>query len=46
MDAWLLTAKIDGAAGSVEDVTRLEQQLRKSWPEVRIIMRGNSGFSW
>jgi hypothetical protein len=42
--ARLRTAKIDGAAGSVEEVARLVQQLRQAWPEVQIIVRGDSGF--
>ncbi len=42
--ARLRTANIDGAAGSVEDVARLVKQLRQAWPEVRIIVRGDSGF--
>lgn len=42
--ARLRTAKLDGATGSVEEVTRLVQQLRQAWPEVRIIVRGDSGF--
>jgi hypothetical protein len=42
--ARLRTAEGDGAAGSVEEVERLVKQLRQSWPEVRIIVRGDSGF--
>jgi len=42
--ARLRTAKIDGAAGSVEELARLVQQLRQAWPQVRIIVRGDSGF--
>ena len=42
--ARLRTAKRDGATGSVEEVTRLVQQLRQAWPQVRIIVRGDSGF--
>ena len=34
----------DGAAGSVEEVARLVKQLRQAWPEVRMIVRGDSGF--
>ena len=37
-------ADSDGAAGCVEEVARLVQQLRQAWPEVRIIVRGDSGF--
>jgi len=42
--ARLRMANIDGAAGSVEELARLVQQLRQAWPEVRIIVRGDSGF--
>jgi hypothetical protein len=42
--ARLRTADHDGAAGSVEEVARLVKQLRQAWPEVRIIVRGDSGF--
>jgi hypothetical protein len=34
----------DGAAGCVEEVARLVKQIRQAWPEVRIIVRGDSGF--
>ena len=34
----------DGAAGCVEEVARLVQQLRQAWPQVRIMVRGDSGF--
>jgi hypothetical protein len=37
--ARLRTANIDGAAGSVEELARLVQQLRQAWPEVRIVVR-------
>jgi hypothetical protein len=42
--ARLRPANIDGAAGSVEEVARLVEQLRQAWPQVRIIVRGDSGF--
>jgi hypothetical protein len=42
--ARLRTADGDGAAGSVEEVARLVKQLRQAWPEVRIIVRGDTGF--
>ena len=42
--ARLRPANIDGAAGSVEELDRLVQQIRQAWPEVRIIVRGDSGF--
>lgn len=42
--AKLRTSDIDGAKGSVEEVARIVKQLRESWPDVRIIVRGDSGF--
>ena len=42
--ARLRTANIDGAAGSVEELERIVAQIRAAWPEVRIIVRGDSGF--
>lgn len=44
MCARLRPANTDGVAGSVEELARLVQQLRQAWPEVRIIVRGDSGF--
>lgn len=34
----------DGAAGSVEELTRIVSQIREYWPKTRIIIRGDSGF--
>lgn len=42
--AKLRPANIDGAAGSLEEVERIVSALRKKWPEVRIILRGDKGF--
>ena len=44
MCARLRPANIDGAAGSVEELARLVKQFRQAWPEVRVIVRGDSGF--
>ena len=41
--ARLRPADIDGAGG-VEELERIVQQIRQAWPEVRIIVRGDSGF--
>jgi Transposase DDE domain group 1 len=43
--AKLRRANIDGAAGSVEEVARIVAQIRKQWPRVRILLRGDSGFA-
>lgn len=42
--AQLRPANIDGAAGSVKQLTRIVEQIRRQWPEMRIIVRGDSGF--
>lgn len=42
--AKLRPADIDAAAGSVKQVAWIVQQIRQRWPEVRIILRGDSGF--
>jgi hypothetical protein len=43
--AKLRPANIDAAAGSVEEVERIVQQLRARWPRVRIVLRADSGFA-
>lgn len=42
--ARLREANQDGAAGSVEELKRLITQIRTVWPNVVIIIRGDSGF--
>jgi hypothetical protein len=42
--ARLRVANIDGAAGSVEELARIIGQIRAAWPDVQIIVRGDSGF--
>jgi len=42
--ARLRTADRDGADGSVRELTRIVDAIREVWPEVRIIIRGDSGF--
>jgi len=42
--ARLRPANVDGAKGAVEEVQRIVTQLRKRWPEVRVIVRADSGF--
>jgi DDE family transposase len=43
--AKLRPANIDAAAGSIEEVERIVQQLRGRWPRVRIVLRADSGFA-
>jgi hypothetical protein len=38
-------ANIDASAGAVEDVARIVAQIRVRWPQVRIILRADSGFA-
>jgi hypothetical protein len=40
----LRTANQDGAAGCVDHLKRIVEQIRQRWPKVRIIIRGDSGF--
>jgi hypothetical protein len=42
--AKLRPADIDAAAGSVKQLARIVEQIRRAWPKVRIIVRGDSGF--
>ena len=42
--ARLWPSNIDGAAGSVAELQRIVPQIRSVWPQVRIIIRGDSGF--
>ena len=42
--ARLRKADQDGAAGTREELERIIERIRLSWPDVRIIVRGDSGF--
>ena len=42
--ARLRTADRDGAAGTVEEMARIVERIRARWPDVRLIVRGDSGF--
>ncbi|MGD8385340.1 MAG: IS1380 family transposase [Lysobacterales bacterium] len=42
--ARLRTADQDAAAGSKDEVERVVARIRKAWPEVKIILRADSGF--
>ena len=41
----LRRSNIDGAAGACEEVERIVGQIRSRWPEVRIVLRADSGFA-
>jgi hypothetical protein len=42
--ARLRAANKDAAAGAVEEVSRIVAQVRQSWPQMKIILRADSGF--
>jgi hypothetical protein len=42
--ARLQTADIDAAAGTVEEMEQIVQRIRQAWPDVKILVRGDSGF--
>lgn len=42
--ARLRPSNIDGAKGAAAEVERIVGQIRQAWPQVRIILRGDSGF--
>src|SRR6478752_2707063 len=42
--ARLRPSDIDAAAGSVKHLTRIVAQIREAWPEVKIVVRADSGF--
>src|SRR5712664_4292587 len=44
LGARLRSSNIDAAAGSLEELQRIVKQIRAVWPEVRILVRGDSGF--
>jgi hypothetical protein len=42
--AKLRPSDIDGAAGAVKQLAKIVEQIRLAWPDVRIVVRGDSGF--
>ena len=42
--ARLRPSHLDAAAGSIEEVRRIVEQLRRVWPEVEILLRADGGF--
>ena len=42
--ARLRSSNIDASAGSVEELQRIVAQIRCVWSQVRIVVRGDSGF--
>lgn len=43
--ARLRQANIDASEGSVEELERIVGQIRKAWPDVKIVIRADSGFA-
>src|SRR5437762_4734604 len=44
LGARLRPSNIDASAGSREELERIVGQMRQAWPEVKIAVRGDSGF--
>ena len=42
--ARLRPSNIDASAGSVKELERIVGQIRKRWPRVQVVIRGDSGF--
>ena len=42
--ARLRPSNIDVSEGTVEELERIVEQIRKAWPGVKIVVRGDSGF--
>lgn len=43
--AKLRPSNIDASAGSLEEIIRIVAQIRACWPQVRIVLRADSGFA-
>jgi Transposase DDE domain group 1 len=43
--AKLRPANIDASAGSIEEIARVVARIRQRWPQVRILLRADSGFA-
>jgi Transposase DDE domain group 1 len=43
--ARLREANQDQSAGALDEIKRIVKQVHERWPEVRVILRGDSGFS-
>jgi hypothetical protein len=42
--ARLRPSNIDASEGTVEELERIVEQIRNTWPEVKTVVRGDSGF--
>ena len=45
LSAKLRPANVDPAAGALEELLRIVAQIRRHWPEVKILVRGDSAYS-
>ena len=43
--AKLRQSNIDASAGAIDAISRIVGQIRKAWPNVRVLLRGDSGFA-
>jgi hypothetical protein len=43
--ALLRPSNIDASAGAVEEVARIVERIRRTWPRVTILLRADSGFA-
>jgi Transposase DDE domain group 1 len=43
--ALLRPSNIDASAGAVEEVARIIERIRQTWPRVQILLRADSGFA-
>ena len=43
--AKLRRSNIDASAGAVEEIARTVARIRRRWPTVRVLLRGDSGFA-
>jgi len=43
--AKLRPSNIDASAGTIEEVARIVAQIRRRWPDVRVLLRADSGFA-
>jgi hypothetical protein len=44
LSAKLRVSNIDPAEGVVEELARIIKRIREQWPEVKVVIRGDSGF--
>lgn len=44
LSARLRESNSDASAGSLVEIERVVQHIRRAWPQVRILLRGDSGF--